>query len=48
MHKDSANIDVRQPLDTSKPAKEEEDYDVMQNPEFLSCPGEPSRSESQQ
>lgn len=48
MQEDSVNIDVRWPLDTSKPAKEEKNYDVMQNSEFLSCPGEPSRNESQQ
>ncbi|XP_043432212.1 26S proteasome non-ATPase regulatory subunit 4 isoform X3 [Leopardus geoffroyi] len=32
---ESADIDASSAMDTSEPAKEEEDYDVMQDPEFL-------------
>ncbi|KAM8787029.1 26S proteasome non-ATPase regulatory subunit 4 isoform 1-T1 [Rhynchonycteris naso] len=31
----SADIDASSAMDTSEPAKEEDDYDVMQDPEFL-------------
>nr|XP_008982589.1 26S proteasome non-ATPase regulatory subunit 4 isoform X2 [Callithrix jacchus] len=32
---ESADIDASSAMDTSEPAKEEDDYDVMQDPEFL-------------
>ncbi|XP_030896972.1 26S proteasome non-ATPase regulatory subunit 4 isoform X2 [Leptonychotes weddellii] len=32
---ESADIDANSAMDTSEPAKEEDDYDVMQDPEFL-------------
>ncbi|EHA97358.1 26S proteasome non-ATPase regulatory subunit 4 [Heterocephalus glaber] len=32
---ESADMDVSSAMDTSEPAKEEDDYDVMQDPEFL-------------
>uniref|UniRef100_A0A8C9QPJ6 26S proteasome non-ATPase regulatory subunit 4 n=1 Tax=Spermophilus dauricus TaxID=99837 RepID=A0A8C9QPJ6_SPEDA len=32
---ESADLDANSAMDTSEPAKEEDDYDVMQDPEFL-------------
>ncbi|KAM5257202.1 26S proteasome non-ATPase regulatory subunit 4 isoform 2-T2 [Ctenodactylus gundi] len=32
---ESADVDASSAMDTSEPAKEEDDYDVMQDPEFL-------------
>ncbi|KAK2089604.1 26S proteasome non-ATPase regulatory subunit 4, partial [Saguinus oedipus] len=32
---ESADIDASSAMDTSEPAKEEDDYDMMKDPEFL-------------
>ncbi|MBZ3884796.1 26S proteasome non-ATPase regulatory subunit 4, partial [Sciurus carolinensis] len=39
---ESANLDANSAMDKSEPTKEEEDYDVMQDPEFFECPRETS------